>query len=211
MLSEEEESPADNGKREELRAVYLLGLLAVLVSLRFQNEQLLVPYGQEEIDLIPWIDITIILWFFYALFMLLALSKDVVGETLAQTFRFLSKLFLVYDYALLAFIGTLFFYAGYPTRAPWILGLVAFCLALGVTIEIFGKLWDLKKAKPSFTIWTRLRKEPFQTLSTASLLIWIVFAVLIFLHPDDSYLFPFFCWAVASFVVSLIARTRISK
>ena len=50
-------------KREELRGIFALGLLAVLVVIRFQNEKLMVTIGQSSFDFIPVINITIIVVF----------------------------------------------------------------------------------------------------------------------------------------------------
>ena len=53
-------------EREELRGLFILGLLAVLITTKFQNEKLMVTIGQFSTDLIPLINITITLWLFYA-------------------------------------------------------------------------------------------------------------------------------------------------
>jgi len=60
-------------KREELRGLFVLGLLAILIVIRFQNEKLMVTMGESSFDFIPLITITIVWWSMYALFMVLGL------------------------------------------------------------------------------------------------------------------------------------------
>jgi len=85
---------SDENRKEELRGLFTLGLLAVLVAVRLQNEKLMVTIGQSSLDFIPFVNMTIIMWSLYAFFMILGLSDDVIGENLAEMFRRLSKLFL---------------------------------------------------------------------------------------------------------------------
>jgi len=56
-------------RREELRGLFTLGLLAILVVVRFQTEHLMVKIGQSSLALIPFINFTIVTWSLYAFFM----------------------------------------------------------------------------------------------------------------------------------------------
>ena len=105
--------PDTTNRHEELRGIFVLGLLAVLVVIRYQNKQLMVQIGQSSFDFIPLINLTIILWSAYAFFMVFGVSSDVVGKNLAETFQRISIFCLRLDFMWLALIGTVYFFFGY--------------------------------------------------------------------------------------------------
>ena len=79
-------------KNEQVRAIFVLGLLAVLASIRTQNATIMATIGnQEPFNIIGIIDAMIILMSFYALFMIFGYSKDMVGESIADSFKHLGK------------------------------------------------------------------------------------------------------------------------
>lgn len=128
--SEKEKTLKDNSKdddkRENLRAVFLLGLLAVLVTIKiqYQNKELIVNLGQYPLDIIPLINFTIASWSFYAFFMVLGLSEDVIGKQTSKMLRNLSKIFLAYNFTMLTIFGALFFYLAFPSRLPLVVVLI---------------------------------------------------------------------------------------
>jgi len=106
---------SDDTRKEEIRGLFVLGLLAVLSSIRIQNNEMIVGIGQASFNIIPWIDITIVLWSFYAFFMVLGLSEDLIGKSISSSFREVSKTFLGLNYVLLVFLSLLTFIVGFFT------------------------------------------------------------------------------------------------
>jgi hypothetical protein len=77
----EKKTLKDKLRIEEIRGVFVLGLLAVLVSIRFGYKELLIYVGEPYFNLISGlIDITIVFWFLYAYLMVLGISEDVIGK-----------------------------------------------------------------------------------------------------------------------------------
>jgi hypothetical protein len=90
----EKEDLKDKLRVEEIRGTFILGLLAILISFRFKYEALPIRIGQTSYDLTSLIDITILLWFFYAVSMVLGVSEDILGKKWSEQFRNSSKIFL---------------------------------------------------------------------------------------------------------------------
>src|SRR4030042_3355009 len=111
---------SDKLRTEEVRGLFVLGLLAIMIVVRYQNSKLPVAIGSITFDLVPILDITIMLWSIYAFMMVLGLSGDVIGKPLADSFWEMAKTFLRFNFMLLAFLSTLLAYFAYPTRLPWI-------------------------------------------------------------------------------------------
>jgi len=191
------------GRREELRGIFALGLLAVLVVVRFQNERLMVSVGQSSFDFMPVITVTIMLWSLYAFFMVLGLSDDVIGSSLALMFRNISRLCLQLDFIFSAFIGILYFVLGYSTRAFWIIG------SLGAVI-VSALLLSLRKTKFD-RIWKRPQITKTDVLARVSAVLFLVFNAALFLYPDEQHLVVFFVLGLLSFAVYAFAKEKQSK
>ncbi|MFZ7133685.1 MAG: hypothetical protein ACOWWR_15160 [Eubacteriales bacterium] len=101
-------------KNEELRGLFVFGLLAVLVSYRLKDENILFTLGQSEFSLIPILDVTIIMWSMYAFFMVVALSGQELGENVAKVFRNYSSLILKVSFITLAMLFSAVFIVGFP-------------------------------------------------------------------------------------------------
>lgn len=199
------QSDMDYG-REELRGFFVLGLLAVLVVIRFQSEKLMVSIGQSPVDIIPLLNITIILLSLYAFFMVLGISDDVIGKTLAESFRNLSKYFLRLDFLLTGFLGTLYFIIGYGTRAVWIIGFIA-------AFSLIGVLLSLRKTKLKEAIKKRkiTKLDLLGSISLLLLLVFVACAAALFLYPDEQYLVVFFVLGIVSFLVFVFVRDKQSR
>ena len=197
------ESEKADYKREELRGLFTLGLLAVLVAIRFQNEKLMVTVGQISFDIIPWINITIGLWAFYAFFMVLGLSDDVVGKTLAETFKHFSKLFLQIYFVWSGFLGTLYFILGFPTRSLWILGLIGFSFLFVILLSLRKiKFRSLKE------IWKKSKITKLDLLERAFLISFLICVTVLMYYPDERYLIVFFILGLGSFIVFGLVREK---
>ena len=115
----------ENRKNEEIRALFVLGLLAVLASIRTQNTELTATIGQASFNLLQIIDVMILFMSFYALFMVFGYSTDMFKEALAKWFREFARLFLVLNFIFLLFVAIIFGIAYYQNRLLWLFGLVA--------------------------------------------------------------------------------------
>lgn len=135
-------------RNEEIRGLFVLGLLAVLSSLRVQSDALMVSIGQLSFNIIPIMDITIILWSFYAFFMVFGLSEDVIGKTASNVFREAAKSFLYFNFIVLVSLSLLLGYIAYPTRLPWALGL----LAILILYPIYAKLREIRRKSVKINI-----------------------------------------------------------
>ena len=190
-------------RREELRGIFILGLLAVLVVIRYQNEPLMVQIGQSSFDFIPWLNLTIILWSLYAFFMIFGLSDDAIGKNLAEMFRNISIIFLRLDFIWSAFIGTLYFFVGYFPRSLWIIGFI-------VGIILIAILLSLGKTKPR-EIWKRPKMTKLDLLEWAASVSLIIFVAELFLYPDELYLIVFFVLGLGSYIAFTLVHEKQAK
>lgn len=78
-------------KKEEIRGLFVLGLLAVLASVRLQYNSLMVNIGQGSFNLLVFFDFTIVFWSLYAVFMVFGLSADMLGKTSWRMYRHCAK------------------------------------------------------------------------------------------------------------------------
>lgn len=131
----------DSDKTEEIRGIFVLGVLAVLATVRFQQSEMIVFIGQAKVNIIIFFDITLALWSLYAFFMVLGLSSDVIGDVASRLFRDTAKLYLQLSFVALAFLAILFGYYGYGTRLLWaftVFGVLAVCM-LYIRLRQSGK------------------------------------------------------------------------
>jgi hypothetical protein len=111
----EKETLKDKLRIEEIRGVFILGLLAILVSIRFKYEEFPVHIGQFSFNLIGLVDITIGFWILYAYFMILGISEDIIGKKILRT---ISRFIKIFSLPIFPSFGTIFliiFLASYLT------------------------------------------------------------------------------------------------
>jgi hypothetical protein len=154
MMFEESQTPT-SFRKEELRGLFSLGLLAVAAAIRIQNIQINLVIGETTHNVTPFFDVTIILWSFYAFFMVLGLSDDIIGIKASQMFRSMSIYYLYFSFIILGFLASILFYELYPTRMPWVL----LFLFLAFGYFVFKKTFLWAKSLP------RERKAVKQSLS----------------------------------------------
>jgi hypothetical protein len=145
-------------KNEQIRAIFVLGLLAVLASIRTQNATIMANIGNEAFNIIPIIDTMILLMSFYSLFMIFGYSKDMMGENVALFFKNLARSFLIMNFAILLAIGGLLAIVYYQDRLLWFMGLLALPVAYlayrkarTLSFEILRELKS-KKGLKSFSV-----------------------------------------------------------
>ena len=184
-----EQEPEDY-KSEEIRGIFVLGLLAVLAAIRIQNRQMIVMIGQLTFDVAIFLDVTILFWSLYAFFMVLGLSKDIVGRNLSENFRGVAKACLTMDFVLMAMFTSLFGYYAYPTRVPWALGL----FAILVGYIVVKKFSDVRKK----SVKIDLKKTVLGLLMPVlTLILTLSFMTVMFVNIE--------VWVVPSFVVGVVS------
>ena len=137
-----EEEPKGN-RLEEIRAFFVLGLLAVLASVRTQIIN--VPSKIGTISLNPVIDFTIVFMSLYAICMVFGYSKDLVGKGIASFFRSIAVQFLFLNFVLLAFFGLVYAFALYQSRFIWMVLFIAIRSCYVAYLKI--RQWRKKRTK----------------------------------------------------------------
>jgi len=195
-------SSDDNQKVEEIRGLFVLGLLAVMIVIRYQNPKLPVTIGAISFDLTPFLNTTIILWSLYAFTMVLGLSSDIIGKGLADTFKGVARIFLLLDFVLLGLFSTLLGYLAFPTRLPWIFGLIVIILLFGVGIRLNSLRG--KHFQPHFK--KTIKTNP----SSISILMLLISVAAIFYLPAEygSYVIVPFCFGLLAIVLYFLTRKK---
>jgi hypothetical protein len=105
-------------------------LLAVLVTVRSQAKTLTFTIFGSSQDFIPFVDMLILLWSCYAFFMVLGLSEDAIGKTLAESCKFFSMLFLQLSFIGSTFLAMFYFALAQFARFVWVMLLIVFSLLM---------------------------------------------------------------------------------
>jgi hypothetical protein len=115
--------------REEIRGIFTLGLLAVITSIRiqYQGREITFQINGTNYIVTPFFDVMIILWSFYAFFMVMGISDDIIGEKTSRIFRTTSRYYLYASFIILGFLAVIFYSSMYPLQA---IGLSVFAIAL---------------------------------------------------------------------------------
>jgi hypothetical protein len=210
MSLSQNNSEKDDRKDEEIRGIFVLGLLAVLASIRVQSDKIMVTVGQISIDFMPFLNITLVLWSFYAIFMVFGLSEDILGKTASNMFRQGAKLFLQLNFLILAALSLILGLSAYPTRLPWALGLIGI-LSLYALVEKLRESKSLKPEKPlKRSLWGWVKSN---SVFLSSMLILISFTEILF-GADEIYILPSFvvgCIGIVFFIISLRRAEKKSK
>ena len=196
-------------RNEEIRALFIFGLLAVFASIRVQYQTLTVTYPNGSFNLAPIIDVIIILWSLYAFFMVLGLSGDTIGKSTAIVLKGISKVFLQYSYILLVFFLIPFGLIIYGVRFLLVLFIIlaAFIVAIYVRIKSRPKQNSKKLSLRAYFTTERLRKNLPFVLG----LIFLFSATIVFYYPDSwfgSSVIVFVAFIIAVIAVSLLIGFR---
>lgn len=203
-------------RREELRGLFALGLLAIVATIRIQNPQIIWVIDETTHDVTGFFDVTLVLWSFYAFFMVLGLSKDIIGVKASKTFLSLSTQYLYFSYVLLGLLAGGLFYSIYPTRAPWVFLFLFLALMYFIIKRIF--LWARKlprKWKPikqSFVynakqFLRQIKKTAYQFLYSG----FIVCFMLVIWGVYEEYVFPAAIIGSIFLISFLIAHDYVNK
>ena len=127
-------------RNEEIRAILVLGLLAVFASVRVQFSTLELTYPYGTLNLVPVIDILIIFWSLYALFMVLGLSEDSIGKSASNVFRELSTSFMKYSFIFLGAFLVPFGFIIYGLRMIYMLLIVLVIVIISILVYLERRL-----------------------------------------------------------------------
>jgi hypothetical protein len=188
-------------KKEEIRGLFVLGLLAVLTSVRVQYSKMNVTIGQSSFDVIVFFDLTIIFWSFYAFFMVFGLSEDMLGKSIAEVCRSAATAFLQFNFVALSLLGLIIAYYAYPTRLPYVLIL----LGLFALLALFRKL-RMREKKP---IKIELRKLLKSSLYPLLIMVLFFSLLLIMLSTSEQVVIPCFVIGLIAIVCLFIVKEKI--
>lgn len=196
-------------RNEEIRGIFVLGLLAVLITIKLQSPSatLNVTIGQLTLNIIPLLNIIITSWSLYAFFTVFGLSEDIVGKSISEMFRVIAKIILRLNFILVVFFGALYGILGYPTRLPYVIGLL-------LILTLFVALKELSKVrkKPKKPIRLKLtRKVLKENLSMLMGFVLLVIVAIIMAYPDDWIRFPSFIIGCVCVVVFGIISFKYKK
>lgn len=190
-------------KKEEIRGLFVLGLLAVLASIRVQYSTLTVTIGQTSLNVSVFLDFTIVLWSFYAFFMVFAFSGDMLGETISAVCKDVAKMFLQLNFVVLSVLGLVYGFSAYPTRMPWAFVLVGILLGFQLINRV-----RTRKRKP---VRLNLRESLKSSISPILMLVLSLCIVFIILGSSDQYVLPSFVVGCLAIVALFIVRLRVKK
>lgn len=192
-------------KHEEARALFVLGFLAVLASVRSQSINAVV--GQNTYPLNPLIDTTLLLMSLYAIFMVFAYSKDMIGESFAQTFKTLALGVLSLSFMVLIVFGVFYGVVLYQNRLIYMVGVIAVPIAYLSYVKI-NEIRKKANKEKSVTMKLPTKKTIVGLLSSTGLVLSIV---MIISYSPEQYLWIFFITASVSMVALLFLANKAEK
>jgi hypothetical protein len=198
-------------RREELRGLFALGLLAVVASIRIQSSKIMFTFGGISVNVTDFLDVVLITWSIYAFFMVLGLSTDIIGKKASEYFLKISTQYLYLSFVFVGLFSVIYFNELFPQRAIWILAYG------GITIGYFLIKWAWSFSKktrqlhrPSMSELTLFKKKLLPKLGKflhsmlggffVSTFLFILFGVY------EELVFPFFIFGSICLLVFLIYR-----
>jgi len=108
-----------NQAREELRGLFVLGVLASLLAGRENYKSVKIPFGTIEVDAIIFANLILLLWGMYAFFMALSISDDVLPDfirPISEIFSSIALVFFMIGILFITYLGVFFFVIGNLTK-----------------------------------------------------------------------------------------------
>jgi hypothetical protein len=197
----ERESRSSYFKREELRGLFVLGLLAVVASIRIQSKDITFIINEKSYNVTIFLDIMLIMWSCYAFFMVLGFSEDIIGKKTASMFREVSTTYLYFSFLILGGLGLSFWLTIYPIRALSALGFLL--VPLIYQLIRIRKSFKLSSENP----WKQAKPNLYQLL----LLAFAICFLLIMLGIYEEFAILFFATSSICLASFLIARERVKR
>lgn len=199
----EKETPTRYFRREELRGLFVLGLLAVVASIRIQSKEMTIIISEKSYNVSIFLDIMLILWSFYAFFMVLGFSEDIIGKKSSNMFKEISTWYLYSSFVILAILSIVFSLAIYPTRTPWVLAFLPILFVYLLVRRLVRIKRPLRINRKN--LWKRVRLNLHQVLMS----IFMICFLLIMFGTSENFIIPSFIIGSASLIGFLIAREKI--
>lgn len=198
----EEDDSTENNDKRELRGLFTLGLLAVLITVRTRFDNLTLTVGQYSFDFLLYISILITTWSAYAFFMVFGLSEDMIGVNLARVFQTISITFLGVSFIFTVIFGGIYFTFIFYPQSLWVIILVGSFAISGYIIRLLTN-----RPKPVLT-WKITNITKLDLLKESSMYITIISAVVLLFDP----LFIFFALGLGfSILFRLIKEGILNK
>lgn len=167
---------------EDKRSVYIIGLLAIFLTLMFNYQKLEWSIGSEIFDIRPIIKMTAMLWIAYCFMMVIGYSEDVVGRMISYVLRGMAPSFLLLSFSLTGYILFIYFVIGYYDRIFWISSLMIFFCIVAIINEYF--INKLQKKRFGCMLKYKIKKMNVENV----FLFLFMASSLILIYPQNRYL-----------------------
>jgi len=194
-------------RREEIRGLFLIGILAILIAYRSQGQKLIFYYSKVEYDLTWIVDMTILFWVLYGIFMVFAFSEDILGEGFSSFFDTIGKVILHFSLVFLIVVSLIFSVSIYPHRAN-MFAILFFVLFGGASIIfVVNQIFTIKISNIS----NKVKNISIENISPISFIICI-FIFIFFLYLPlqfESYIKYLFVLGLISTIIFLAVNVFI--
>ena len=122
-------------RREEVRGIFTLGLMAILVALRVGQPTINLASEGETVAVVGIIDLTLVFWGIYAFSMIISLSTDIFPEKACKISYKIGILFLLASFLLYYLVAM-----GFASKLPYFWRLGAFLLLIAPILYVTFRL-----------------------------------------------------------------------
>ena len=170
----------DEIRREELRGLFILGLLAILWQFQPRLERMAESKSQFWSTVSVFNYLLAFFWGAYAIFMILGWSQDFLSDSTCRVLRSVARGFLELSFGLVIMLSVIALIAEYG-----IYMLVAFAITVAVILIRFVPVQRL-----GWPRWVSLRKRIkgfLRSLATVSVILEIVWLYAVAFTPAETY------------------------
>ncbi len=203
--------------REEIRGLFTLGLLAVVVAVRIQyTDGIILYYDGAPYSVTHFFDWMIVLWSFYAFFMILGTSDDLIGKSGSKLFKKYSIYYLHISFIILGIMAVSFYYSINPLQTTGLSIFVLVILSYWLIKKVYLKVKPIHKRgllnkSEFFKLFKNgtknLKSESYQVLaSIAGFCLMLIVAGI-----TDDFIIPLSIIGSISLVAFFIVKDRRKK
>lgn len=198
-------------QKEELRGLFTLGLLAVIASIRLQSNQITLVIDGITHNVTHFLDVVLITWSLYAFFMVFALSKDLIGQKLSESFLNTATMYLHLSFIFIGLFGAIFFNEIFPNRSIWIFaygGIFIVYFVIKYSYLYLKKISEVHKpSKDEFgKLITKIKNKGKELFPTVLMAIFVNSFLLILYGVYSELVFPSFVVGSICLVLFLVYR-----
>ena len=181
-----DEAPKSDKKiwiREELRGLFVLGVIATLISARPYYESVEIPFGFIPVEVTLFADFILILWGLYTFFMAVSYSGDFLPGYLCDIYNRIGRVLFILGAFFTSYLSIILFIFGFINKL-WVIiyPLAPFVIYKIPSITTFIEI-KIKFDKSSLNFSDILRK--FSGLSFILLYIFSIASILTDYYFDD--------------------------